>query len=228
METKHPIIAKLDQNEKSLKAASLMKSLGKEQQFFRVFDNESAKVTNVSFQISREIAASGKCFTEGEFVKKCMLLAVSELCPEKMRMFQNISLSRMTVQRRVADIAVNLTDQLKQKVKEFCFYSLAMGESIDCRDTAQLVIYIRGVDKDFNISEELAAMQSMKGRTTGKDICTELVNCVNKKLAYSFTNLVAICTDGAPAMCGKHTGAVSLIQEVIGRRIITHHCIIHQ
>ena len=99
-----------------------MKSLGKEQQFFRVFDNESAKVTNVSFQISREIAASGKCFTEGEFVKKCMLLAVSELCPEKMRMFQNISLSRMTVQRRVADIVVNLTDQLKQKVKEFCFY----------------------------------------------------------------------------------------------------------
>ena len=71
-------------------------------------------------------------------------------------------------------------------------------------------------------------MQSMKGRTTGRDICTELVNCVNKKLAYSFTNLVAICTDGAPAMCGKHTGAISLIQEVIGRRIITHHCIIHQ
>ena len=61
----------------------------------------------------------------------------------------------------------------------------------------------------------------MKGRATGKDICTELINCVSKKLAYSFTNLVAICTDGAPAMCGKHTGAVSLIQEVIERRMIT-------
>ena len=103
-----------------------------------------------------------------------------------------------------------------------------MDESTDCRDTAQLLIYIRGVDKNFNITEELAGMQSMKGRTTGKDICTELINCVNNKLAYSFTNLVAICTDGAPAMCGKHTGAVSLIQEFIGRRIITHHCIIHQ
>ena len=100
-----------------------------------------------------------------------------------------------------------------------------MDENIDYCDTAQLVIYmyIRGVDKDFNISEELAVstQQSMKGRATGKDICTELINCVSKKLAYSFTNLVAICTDGAPAMCGKHTGAVSLIQEVIGRRMIT-------
>ena len=80
----------------------------------------------------------------------------------------------------------------------------------------------------LSISEEFAAMQSMNGRTTGKDIRTELINCVNKKLAYSFNNLVAICTDGAPAMCGKNTRIVSLIQEVIERLIITHHCIIHQ
>ena len=56
-----------------------MKSLGKEQQFFKIFDNESAKATNVSFQISREIAASGNCFTNRELVKKFMLLAISEL-----------------------------------------------------------------------------------------------------------------------------------------------------
>ena len=87
-----------------------------------------------------------------------MLLGVSEFCPEKMRMFQNISLSRMNIQRRVADIATNLTDQLKQKVKEFYFYSIAVDESIDCCSTAQLVIYIQGVDEDFNISEELVAM----------------------------------------------------------------------
>ena len=119
-----------------------MKIVGKVQQLFKVFDNESAKATKVSFQISREITASGKCFAGGEFVKKCMLLAVSELCQEKMRMFQNISLSCMTVQRRVADIAANLTDQLKEKVKEFSFYSLTMDESIVCCDIAQFVIYI--------------------------------------------------------------------------------------
>ena len=128
----------------------------------------------------------------------------------------------------MADIAANLTDQLKQKVKEFYFYSLAMDENIDCCDTAQLVIYVRGVDKNFNISEELSAMQSIKSSTSGKDICTELIIGVNKKLAYSITNLVVICTDGALAMCGKHTGAVSPIQKVIERHINTRHCIIHQ
>ena len=68
----------------------------------------------------------------------------------------------------------------------------------------------------------------MKGHASGEDICTEIITSVNQKLVYSFTNLVAICTDGAPAMCEKHTGAVSLIQEVIERRVITHHYIIHQ
>ena len=115
LETQHP--TKLDQNEKSLKAASLMKSLVKKQISFKVFDNKSTKATNVSFQILRKTAASGKCFTNGEFVKKCMLLAASELCPEKMQMFQNISLSCMTKQRRGADIAAYLMDQLKQKAK---------------------------------------------------------------------------------------------------------------
>ena len=100
LETQLPTILKLDRNEKSLKAAGLMKSLGKEQQFFKVFDNESAKAANVNFQISRKIAASGRYFTDVGFVKKCTLVAVSELCPEKMRMFQNISPSRMTIQRR--------------------------------------------------------------------------------------------------------------------------------
>ena len=51
LKTQHPTIAELDRNKKSLKAVSLMKSLGKEQQFFKVFDDESAKATNVSFQI---------------------------------------------------------------------------------------------------------------------------------------------------------------------------------
>ena len=79
-----------------------------------------------------------------------------------------------------------------------------MDESIDCCDTAELVIYIQGIDKDFNISGELAAMLSMKDRSVGKDICTELFNYVNKKLAYSFTNLVAILHRRCSKVCEEN------------------------
>ncbi|XP_076810297.1 general transcription factor II-I repeat domain-containing protein 2-like [Clavelina lepadiformis] len=184
--------------------------------------------TRVSYEISTDIAAAGKSFTEGEFVKKCMLRAVSRICPREIEKFRSVSLSRTTVQRRVEDIAANLTNQLQQKVNEFHSYSLAVDESTDCTDIAQLLVFIRGIDDNFNVSENLAGMQSMKGRTTGKHICGEIVDCITTKLSADFKKLVGMCTDGAPAMCGKTKGAMSLLQEVIGRKIIAHHCIIHQ
>jgi hypothetical protein len=43
-----------------------------------------------------------------------------------------------------------------------------MVENTDIKDTAKLLIFIRGVDKNFEITEELAGMLFMIGRTTGK------------------------------------------------------------
>jgi hypothetical protein len=60
-----------------------VKKLGGEE-IFKKPSTENEIATKVSFQISREIAAAaGKFFIEGEFVKKCMLIAVSGLRPER-------------------------------------------------------------------------------------------------------------------------------------------------
>ena len=40
--------------------------------------------------------------------------------------------------------------------------------------------------------------------------------------------MIGLCIDGATAMCGKRNGAAALLQGHIGRKVITHHCIIHQ
>lgn len=95
---------------------------------------------------------------------------------------------------------------------EFSYYSLAIDESTDATDTAQLLVFVRGIDDNFDASEELAGMQSMQGRTTGKDICSAIIDCVTKKLSSDFKKLVGLCTDGAPAMCGKRNGAAALLQ----------------
>jgi hypothetical protein len=102
-----------------------------------------------------------------------------------------------------------------------------MDESTDLKDTAQLLIFIRGVDGNFEITEVLVGMCSMTGRATGKEISNEVIKCVDDKLGIGFANLVAICTDGVPAMCGKNAAAVTLTEQFVGRQITKHHSIIH-
>ena len=115
-----------------------------------------------------------------------MLRATSLICPSEIKKFQNVSLSRTTVQRRIEDIAENITEQVCHKVMEFSYYSLAIDGSTDSTYMAQLLVFVRGIDDNFNVSEELAGMQSMQGRTTGNDICSAIIDCVTKKLFSDF------------------------------------------
>jgi len=49
-------------------------------------------------------------------------------------------------------------------------HTIALDESTDVLDTAQLLIFIRGIDEHFCITEELLSMESLKGTTTAQDL----------------------------------------------------------
>ncbi|GBP85061.1 General transcription factor II-I repeat domain-containing protein 2B [Eumeta japonica] len=57
------------------------------------------------------------------------------------------------------DIKTTLTDRMAG----FQSFSMALDESTDLSDTAQPVIFIRGVDKEFTVTEELLALQPLRG-----------------------------------------------------------------
>lgn len=46
--------------------------------------------------------------------------------------------------------------------------------------TAQLLIFIRGINENFIITEELLGLESMKDRTTGQDLLECAMHCVEK------------------------------------------------
>ena len=90
-----------------------------------------------------------------------------------------MSLSRNTVANCVCDLATDLQQQLIGKGKDSIAYSLAVDESSDTFDTAQLSIFIRGVDSTLCVMDELLGFKSMHGTTTGKDLFEEVSRCVN-------------------------------------------------
>lgn len=80
----------------------------------------------------------------------------------------------------VDELASDLQIQLKTKAKEFVSYSLAADESTDRTDTAQLSIFIRGVDAQFSVIEELLGLKAIHGTTTGQDIFSQVERCINE------------------------------------------------
>ncbi|XP_025417996.1 general transcription factor II-I repeat domain-containing protein 2A-like [Sipha flava] len=118
--------------------------------------------TKASFRTSHLLAKRGKAFSDGSLIKECIIQTVEEICPERIDTFKNISLSGNTVTRRIDDITLD--------------------ESTDVSDTSQLLLFIRGVNKDLEISNELLS-----------------------------ENLKCITTDGGRNMCGTKKGVIGQI-----------------
>ena len=84
-----------------------------------------------------------------------------------MNLVKETCLSHQTIGRRIDDLGDNIEGTLKDKLSACVLYSLALDESTDQSDTAQLVIFIRGIDENFNIIEEMLDLCHIKGTTTG-------------------------------------------------------------
>lgn len=82
------------------------------------------------------------------------------LSVQKKGQFSNISLSANTVAERITDL-YDLYDQLCEKAKCFGVYSVSLDETTDITDTAQLAIYVCGVDGNFEVIEELLTVSPM-------------------------------------------------------------------
>ncbi|XP_060874765.1 general transcription factor II-I repeat domain-containing protein 2-like [Metopolophium dirhodum] len=152
------------------------------------------------------IAKCNRPFNDSEFIKKCMLAVVNEICPEKKKQFEDISLSARTCVRRTEELGTNLIFKLKEKVSKFDCFSIATDE-------------------------KLAELCSLKGTTTGEDLFIE-IDKTFKKLGLSWNKLVSVTTDGGRNMSGINKGLIGRINaKMVEERHeapMIFHCIIHQ
>ncbi|QQP40840.1 Uncharacterized protein FKW44_015026 [Caligus rogercresseyi] len=122
----------------------------------------------------------------------------------------------------------NLTDQLDRDLAECKWFSIQCDESIDSSSTAQLMMFVRMVFKDFSTKEELLTLLPLKTTTRGVDIYNAVKEFFNIK-KIPLQKLVSITTDGAPAMTGQHVGFIAHCKsDPAFPKFVQYHCIIHQ
>ncbi len=140
----------------------------------------------------------------------------------KKQAFASISLSRNTVE--------DLNRQLKEKVKRFIAFSIALDESTDINDVAQLGLFIHDVDESLNITEEFVELVPMTDTTTSNYIYSSLIGALDR-LEVDWSRAVSVATDGAPSMVGKKVGVVTILKEKIqkvnpSQKFWNFHCIL--
>ena len=57
-----------------------------------VYKDDSQIATELSYEISEAIAQKGKAFSDGEFVKHCLMIFAERACPEKKYLIEQTSL----------------------------------------------------------------------------------------------------------------------------------------
>jgi len=80
--------------EQSLKIERKSKS---QQAIFTEAKTQSEAAVKTSYIVVEDVTKAARSFTEGEFVKHCMLKICDAVCPEKRQLFSNVSTTRNAV-----------------------------------------------------------------------------------------------------------------------------------
>ena len=90
----------------------------------------------------------GKPFSDVD-IKESIIEVVSCIHSENISKFKELPLSRTTITSRQHELASNLKQQLNSTIQKEVFYSIAIDESIDNTDFAQILVFIRAITGDF-------------------------------------------------------------------------------
>lgn len=191
------------------------------------------KCAEASLRISWTLAKHMKPFSDAEIVKECMLAAGNVLFETKQDVVETISripLSAATNTRNTEVLADENNTMLKQVLGAADSFALAIDESCDITDTAQLVVFARFLDNTKQqFVEELLTIIPMEGQTRGEDLHKVLMEYF-ENAHLDLKKVISVTTDGARAMTGKNKGLVGLIKNdpKFNENVLFYHCIIHQ
>ncbi len=185
-----------------------------------------------SLRVAWILGQHKKPFTDGGVVKECMTAVAETLLEGKQKQelcdkIKQIPMSASSATKKSQILAQDVLTQLDEAVHKASCVSLAVDESTDMCDNAQLLVYVRFFNTDQKaFCEDLLDATPLQTSTRGEDIYLAIKEMLTKR-GIKPKQVVSITTDGAPAIIGREKGAVARLKED-NPELIAYHCIIHQ
>lgn len=133
-----------------------------------------------SLRVSWILTRKERPFTDSETIKDCMLAVVDEIIIDpKIKdsvasSIKKVPLSDTSTLRRVDLLAKDVCEKLLDNLRKAEFMSIAVDESTDATDVAQLCIYVRFYD-GVCFREELLGLIPLERHTTGEVLFQNIV-----------------------------------------------------
>lgn len=190
------------------------------------------RANECSLKITWILGQHKKTFSHGTIVKECLKAVAKTLLGGKQRdelceKINQIPLSATTATRKSEILADDVLTQLDAAIQSTPCLSLAIDESTDVTDNAQLLVYVRFFHKSKKeVCEDLLGVTPLETHTRGEDIYAAIKEMLRKR-GIDMKQVISATTDGAPSMIGKEKGAVTRMKED-NPDLLAYHCIIHQ
>jgi len=192
------------------------------------------RANECSLKVAWILGQHKKPFTDAGVVKECMSAVAETLLEGKQKedmcvKIKQIPMSASSATKKTEILTQDVLAQLQldEAIHKAPCIGLAVDESTDVSDNAQLLVFVRffNIDKE-KFCEDLLGVTPLQTSTRGEDIYLAIKEML-KKRAIEMKQVVSITTDGAPAMVGRERGAVARLKED-NPQLISYHCIIHQ
>ena len=122
-----------------------------------------------------------------KIVKKCLWTKRAQKKGICLKIQVFLALQSFT--RRIGDLSQDIENALEMKISQCKLYRIALDESTDISDTAQLSVFITGNRNNFEVTEELLEMCSMCKQQQDNTLLTKLKRFL-KNSKYILKNFV--------------------------------------
>ncbi|XP_057184698.1 zinc finger BED domain-containing protein 5 [Triplophysa rosa] len=148
------------------------------------------------------------------------------MCGDKARKQINlISLSDNKVERRINEMAEDITQKLVINIQESPFYALQLDESTDIANLSNLLAFVRYVHNG-QLQEDFLFCKPLPGQSTAQAIF-DILNAFIVSNGIDWSKCVGLSTDGARAMTGHRNGLVARVK-TLAPLVSSVHCSIHR
>ena len=134
---------------------------------------------------------------------------------------ETVSLSNNTVENRIKEMSIDITDQVISVVKNSKFgFLMRLHESTDITSNAQLLVYVSHTTRDNDVKTEWLMSKELSSTTKGKVF--EVLDNFFKQNKLDRKKLIGCTTDRVPSMLGRKSGFTTYVKTVSSNATIVH------